>query len=91
MPARLSDLQVNRIVSRLKEGDLPRLIAEMENVNIATVYRFKRNIQAFATLYPASMLHLGRSKKMTRAIEEALLEYFLRRPDAMLEEQQYWL
>ena len=91
MPARLSDLQVNRIISRLKEGDPPKLISETENVHIATVYRFKRNTQAFATPYPDSMLHLGRPKKMTREIEEALLEYLLGRPDAMLEEQQYWL
>lgn len=91
MPPRLSDLQVNRITNRLTEGDPPKLISETENINLATVYRLKRNIQTFATPYPDSMFHLGRPKKMTREIEEALLEYLLGRLDVILEEQQYWL
>ena len=63
MPPRLSDLQVNRITNRLTEGDPPKLISETENINLATVYRLKRNIQTFATPYPDSMFHLGRPKK----------------------------
>lgn len=63
IPARLSDLQINCITSRLQQGDPPKLISETENVNIATIYQFRRNIQAFAT--PISRLNasLGATKK----------------------------
>ena len=88
MPSRLPQAQIDRIGAQLSAGIPPQAIAKAEGVGNDSVYRIRRNIEAFDSPNgPAiSMARRGQPKLLTRAQEEALMEYLLGRPDQYLEE-----
>ena len=91
MPPRLAQAKVDRIVCQLAANESIQAVANAENVTKETVRRISINIEAFGSPYAPSFVRQGRPKLLTRAMEEALLDYLLGRPDAFLDEQQYWL
>ena len=91
MTPRLVQTQIDRIVGQLAAGLSPADVAAIESVNKETVRRIKINNQAFNSPYAPRLTPQGRKRALTVAMKDALLEYLTGRPDAFLDEQQYFL
>ncbi len=91
MPSVLMDAQRRRIESLLAAGLSPKAIATEEEVHLATVYRYRKNLLAHGSALITFHQKLGRPRSLNALHLMALETLLLNQPHLYLDEIQYWL
>ena len=91
MSRRLQQAQIDRICSRLRAGDTVRLIFADKNVFIRIIRNYASNLVAFDSPHPPSMAKQGRLRLLAPGHLAVLEDWLLGRPEAYLDEIQYFL